>query len=440
MSLEPKITVITVCYNAAATIEETILSVVDQTYDNIEYIIIDGGSTDGTVEIIKRHAEGGSEHGKHNNAITYWISEPDKGIYDAMNKGITAATGDYINFMNAGDTFVNQNTLDKVSKKIVENYNSAEIYYGDSIKKDTFGSINFEYANENYHNISIAPIYRHGASFVNAKLHKKNLFDITKSNQYGYALDYLNIYSLYQKGCVFKKIDVCTICYEEEGVSNNNKKSIIHNFNITHSDRKVKLKDYIKYKLRICKHGLLSNKLSRKLIRGLYYFNGGFINEFVANIPIYSFRKIAYKISKLKIGKGSVINMHQYIISPEKISIGSYTHINRGCLLDGRGFCFIGNNVSISYNVSLITGSHNINSRTFPGKYLPITIEDYVWIGANATVLQNIRIGKGAIVAAGSVVTKDVAPYTIVAGLPAKKIGERSHDLDYKCIWTTPFT
>lgn len=101
-----KITVVTVSYNAAATIEETILSVVDQTYDNIEYIVIDGGSTDGTVDIIKRYSEGGSEYGKHNNSISYWISEPDKGIYDAMNKGIAAATGDYIINMNAGDRLI----------------------------------------------------------------------------------------------------------------------------------------------------------------------------------------------------------------------------------------------------------------------------------------------------------------------------------------------
>lgn len=107
-----KISVVTVSYNAATTIEETILSVVDQTYDNIEYIVIDGGSTDGTVDIIKRYSEGGSEYGKHNNSISYWVSEPDKGIYDAMNKGIAAATGNYILFLGADDTFIGD--LEKV--------------------------------------------------------------------------------------------------------------------------------------------------------------------------------------------------------------------------------------------------------------------------------------------------------------------------------------
>ena len=78
------ISVVTVSYNAVATIEQTLLSVINQTYPNIEYIIIDGGSTDGTVDIIKKYAD----------EIVYWISEPDKGIYDAMNKGIKKANGE----------------------------------------------------------------------------------------------------------------------------------------------------------------------------------------------------------------------------------------------------------------------------------------------------------------------------------------------------------
>lgn len=101
---KPLITVITVVYNGVEFLEDTIKSVIEQTYDNVEYIIVDGGSTDGTLEVIR----------KYEGAIDYWVSEPDKGIYDAMNKGIDLASGDWVNFMNCGDHFYSNNTLVKI--------------------------------------------------------------------------------------------------------------------------------------------------------------------------------------------------------------------------------------------------------------------------------------------------------------------------------------
>lgn len=99
-----KITIITVVYNDKKGLERTIQSVLSQTYDSIEYIIIDGGSTDGSVDVIK----------KYEDQIDKWVSEPDDGIYDAMNKGIKMATGEWLNFMNAGDLFVNESIVEKV--------------------------------------------------------------------------------------------------------------------------------------------------------------------------------------------------------------------------------------------------------------------------------------------------------------------------------------
>lgn len=99
--------VITVCWNAVNLIEETIKSVLSQTYQDVKYLIIDGGSTDGTVDIIK----------KYEDKLTYWMSEPDKGIYDAMNKGLAKARelgNGWVNFMNAGDLFADNNVLYKI--------------------------------------------------------------------------------------------------------------------------------------------------------------------------------------------------------------------------------------------------------------------------------------------------------------------------------------
>lgn len=119
-----KISVVTVCYNAASAIEATILSVLNQTHPDVEYIVIDGGSTDGTVDIIR----------KYSDRLAYWVSEPDKGIYDAMNKGIAFATGDYINFMNAGDSFVSDDAVSSVVR--VAQGNNYGVIYGDAIVVD----------------------------------------------------------------------------------------------------------------------------------------------------------------------------------------------------------------------------------------------------------------------------------------------------------------
>jgi glycosyltransferase involved in cell wall biosynthesis len=100
----PYISVITIVFNNADQIEKTILSVISQTYRNLEYIIIDGGSSDGTLEIIKKYAD----------RITQWISEPDKGLYDAMNKGLNLASGDYVWFINSGDQIYAADTAEKV--------------------------------------------------------------------------------------------------------------------------------------------------------------------------------------------------------------------------------------------------------------------------------------------------------------------------------------
>lgn len=119
--LKPPITIITVSFNAKSIIENTILSVINQTYKNIEYIIIDGDSTDGTLDVIK----------KYEKYVSYWISEPDKGIYDAMNKGIKAATGEWINFMNCGDSFAHNNVIEQIFNKHIDS--NINVIYGDTL-------------------------------------------------------------------------------------------------------------------------------------------------------------------------------------------------------------------------------------------------------------------------------------------------------------------
>ena len=123
----PTISIVTVVYNACDLLEKTIRSVISQTYTNIEYVIIDGGSKDGSVELIKKFAKG----------INYWVTEPDKGIYDAMNKGLLSINGDYVQFLNAGDYFVDAQSLERIFNNIKKPFH---LVYGDILLVDVAGN------------------------------------------------------------------------------------------------------------------------------------------------------------------------------------------------------------------------------------------------------------------------------------------------------------
>ena len=149
-------------------------------------------------------------------------------------------------------------------------------------------------------------------------------------------------------------------------------------------------------------------------------------------MPSHDLRNFVIRLAGGEIGK-SRIDLSTHIRGLAKLRIGDYTYINRECILDAAGGLTIGNSVSISYRCNIMSGGHDINSPSFEGRHQPIVICDYVWIGVGATVLQGVTIGEGAVVAAGAVVTKDVEPYTIVGGVPAKTIGKRNGHLSYKC-------
>lgn len=123
----PKISIVTVVRNSKNLLESTIKSVINQTYQNLEYIVIDGASNDGTIDVIK----------KYDKFITKWISEPDNGIYSAMNKGLSLATGDYVWFMNAGDEIYTPSVLEEV----INSEKDVDFYYGNELAINDSGSI-----------------------------------------------------------------------------------------------------------------------------------------------------------------------------------------------------------------------------------------------------------------------------------------------------------
>lgn len=198
---KPLVSILTIVYNGEKYLEKTILSVISQDYDNIEYIIIDGGSEDGTLNIIR----------KYGDKISYWVSESDSGIYDAMNKGISLANGEWICFINCGDRFFDGITLATVFESFPED---ADFIYGHHCKVYGFGGTKI------YKARSLAYFWRgmpfsHQSLFVRTALLKSRCFD----THYGICADYESTFYFYRKGRKFHNAGIVIASIANGGVS-----------------------------------------------------------------------------------------------------------------------------------------------------------------------------------------------------------------------------
>ncbi len=159
----------------------------------------------------------------------------------------------------------------------------------------------------------------------------------------------------------------------------------------------------------------------------LYLFN-----RWLTFIPFHAPRLWLLGLMVGKLGRNASVLMGLEVREPHNIELGDHVVLNRGVLLDGRGGTLtIGNNVDIAQEVVIWTLGHDAHDDQHRAVGAPVAIEDYVWIGHRAIILPGVRIGRGAVVGAGAVVSKDVPPMTIVGGVPAKIIGQRRSGLNY---------
>jgi len=152
----------------------------------------------------------------------------------------------------------------------------------------------------------------------------------------------------------------------------------------------------------------------------------------VARIPFHFVRLAFYRhIMGFELGHGVAIHLGSRFDCARGLTIGTNSVVNENCRLDPRGGISIGNNVAITAETIILTADHDINNPYFGGRVRPVVIEDYVFIGTRAMILPGITVHRGAVVAAGAVVSRDVQALDVVGGVPARKIGKRKDDLNY---------
>lgn len=195
---QPLVTVITVCYNAREMLLRTMNSVWAQTYKHVEYVIVDGASTDGTLELLEEYG----------GRIDHWVSESDKGIYDAMNKGVSMAKGKWVIFMNAGDCFADNHVLENVFSVPRQ----ADVIYGDVVKG---GVVKKASSPRNAHRM----FFCHQSVFVKIESLKAFPFDISHKM----SADFKQMKQLWLAGKQFLQLDFPIADFDVQGVSNTNR-------------------------------------------------------------------------------------------------------------------------------------------------------------------------------------------------------------------------
>jgi len=177
-------------------------------------------------------------------------------------------------------------------------------------------------------------------------------------------------------------------------------------------------------------------RLGNLIIRAGAYF----VRNFAMRVPSHAFRRAVLRWYGVRMGKGCGILMCCEVRCPRNIRLGDHCVINRGVLLDGRGGqLFIGNNVDIAQEAAIWTLGHDPHDDYHGDSPGPVTIGDYAWIGHRAIIMPGVSIGRGAVVAAGAVVTRDVPAMAIVGGVPAAVIGVRRSKLLYTKFHRPPF-
>lgn len=407
-----QVSVITATRNSATTIASAIESVLNQEHHDIQYIVIDGDSTDGSQDIITNYLD----------SIDYFVSEPDCGIADAWNKALDVATGDHIMFVN-GDDIIPKNFISKSLQSADEE--NKVIVYGDTIffcddmsKPETF------IAQFEPKKIIFGFGFMHTSCVFPASAFSEFRFSLSNS----IAVDTEHLIWCMKNGYQFKK-GQATNFMRRGGVSDRAWKAaakqylgLLHQNGIVDEKKKRILGAFIN--IRKINKSIGIGKFIRRLKVQAYYLLVALFNGLFRFSPFF-FRRFLFRLMRFEVSPDAVIQGGIRVFGPRRLKVGSGSMVNRGVLLDNRKGITIGQNVNIAHDCRIYTLGHDVRSPAFTAVGGEVILEDYCVLFAACMIMPDVKIGRGAVILAGSVVTKDVPPFEIHGGNPASKIGDR---------------
>ena len=426
----PLISVVVAVRNAEATLGKTLISLRQQTCQDFELILIDGASTDSTLRVA----------GEFSDIITCQVSEHDSGIADAWNKGLRLARGRWIMFLNAGDLIHRDHFL-RVEPLLNAAPISPVIFYCDVLKFNCHNEPTVKICGRSP---TMRSIRRGGIGFA----HPGSLSSIECFNQIGVfdtslriAIDTDWLLRAFKHGHAFHHFE--SIAYMSEGgISDCNFNSAMQEFFNCTSRMGLTDERYAKFaKLALPAARRLLHayrSVLRAPLRTIKHVLVSLANSVEKFLPFHWVRQGYFRLLGFKLGVRASIASGFRFYQLGGIAIGDGSVVNRSCLFDNRGCINIGDHVSIARDVSIFTAGHDPESPFFEMVTSPVHIEHHAVIFAGAILMPGVRIGNGAIVYSGAVVTKNVEPMTIVGGVPARIVGKRDTNPEYTLNYPYP--
>jgi acetyltransferase-like isoleucine patch superfamily enzyme/GT2 family glycosyltransferase len=426
----PLISIIVAVRNAEQTLRCTLQSLATQTFRNFEIVLIDGSSTDGTMHVAA----------EFNNGIAFQLSEPDKGIADAWNKGLRHVRGQWVMFLNAGD-LLHRDHLSRVESALLASGPEPTVFFCDVLK---FNSRNEPTTMIRGRSPTTRSIARGGFGFAHpGSLASSQCFAKIGNfdTQLRIAIDADWLLRAFKAGHTFQRFE--SIAYMAEGGVSDRKFGLAMReyFHCTKrlgltSKRYTKLASVALPIVRKLLHAY--RVVFRNPLRTIKHMLVSLANGMGQCVPFHWLRGYYFSLLGFQLSSRASIAMGFQFYRIGNVTIGEGSVVNRSCLFDNRDHIHVGRNVSIARDVSIFTAGHDHESPLFEMITAPVHIDDHAVIFAGAMVMPGVRIGAGAVVYGGAVVTKDVEPMTIVGGVPARPIGHRVTEPGYALNYPYP--